>query len=475
MQLQRRRISRFIRLGGLLALFASAVVPSEAQSATPRNGSVTLNSAAGNPGDAEPRYVIHSNGTFATTFDGNLVVGGFEAEPLAGFMLERNGTLYGAPHLTALSEAPTKSDWTSATVSSPWADRMADVVLTADTITITISYFVWSGDGLQINVTTDTPPTDGSATLYLVADTNARGTNQNRIERSPSLKPVAMVAADYPDSDLREVVGIVEYPDNIPLPNSAAVASTDCIWGRLSGCPTSGPADGSGYSENQPDAYDLAIGAEWDMIVDPLPRTIWLVGTAEEETQEEALISQPAQQCLNTTDMAISPERIELAPGGEAVVNLTLRNTDTVPQGYHDVVLSLSDGLSVTAVSDGMRNLGQRAALEQLILQPNETRSMAVTVTAAENLPTAPLHVAELYCGGRVVSRTDGVFVTPAPVSAPVVTLVEAPPAPAAAPAPLPVVLPNTAGEQMPLSVPFIVWPALIAALAVLLMRRRSA
>ena len=78
------------------------------------------------------------------------------------------------------------------------------------------------------------------------------------------------------------------------------------------------------------------------------------------------------------------------------------------------MLLSLSDGLSVgSSSSSDVVNLGRRAALQNVILEPNETRSFDVTVQAAETLPTAPLHITELYCAGRVVERIDGVFLPP--------------------------------------------------------------
>ena len=172
--------------------------------------------------------------------------------------------------------------------------------------------------------------------------------------------------------------------------------------------------------------------------------------TEQEDEQDEAGRVLPA--CRDETDIAVSPQFIDLAPGGQATVTVTMRNTGSVRAGSHDVLLSLSDGLSVVGSSSGVTNLGQRAALQNVILEPNETRSFDVTVQAATTLPTAPLHVTELYCQARVVERIDGVFLTPQPAVAeqPTAAAVEPPAAvEAATPVPLPAVLPNTVGEQV--------------------------
>jgi hypothetical protein len=196
-------------------------------------------------------------------------------------------------------------------------------------------------------------------------------------------------------------------------------------------------------------------------------------GTAPPEEPTPVLPSGP--QCFSDVDMAVSPQFISLAPGGEATVNVAVRNTNNELQGYNDLLVSFSDGLDVVSVSDGGVDLGQRAAWQKFQLEANETREFAVTVRANEQLTAAPLHITELYCGGRVLERIDGVFITPAPAAAPAVVAVEPTPAPAGAPAPLPVVLPNTAGETAAVDPSLAIWPLLILLTAWLLRQRRRA
>jgi hypothetical protein len=474
----RRRSTLFglMMVSGLLAAVLQPARPSAAQSGSPRDGAIILNSSGGGSIDAAPKFTINGDGTFAAQFDGELVTGGTEFSPATGFMFYTGGALYGSPTLTSRSEAPTKVNWASSTVTETVADAAAEQVLSTGSYTLTITYQTLAPAGMTIRVAVTPTPPDTSTRLYFVSNANANGQPLNAFEDYYiEAEEDNILSYDDEDAGMRYLVGFTNYPGGF-YADSLIYGSEPCVFGKLSGCPSSGPAGGAQYNGDQ-EASDLAIGGEWMPYI-AAPELTWVtfaapIPPAEEEPTDEQPVA-PAQQCLNTTDMAISPERIELAPGGEAVVNLTLRNTDTVPQGYHDVVLSLSDGLSVTAVSDGMRNLGRRAALERLVLQPNETRSMAVTVSAADSLPTAPIHVAELYCGGRVVSRIDGVFVPVAAVSAPVVTVVEAP-APTAAPAPLPAVLPNTAGESSNIDPSLAIWPLLILLTAWLLRQRRNA
>jgi hypothetical protein len=158
----------------------------------------------------------------------------------------------------------------------------------------------------------------------------------------------------------------------------------------------------------------------------------------------------PVTACAQLPDMAVSPELINLAPGGSATVEVALRNLcSDAPFNDSDLLVSLSDGLTVVDGSAGMLNLGQRAAWQGLSLAAGETRRWTLTVKAAETLSAAPQHISELYHRGRVANRIDGVFITPAP--APVVAAPAPAPAPAAAPAapaPIPAALPNTAGER---------------------------
>jgi hypothetical protein len=180
-------------------------------------------------------------------------------------------------------------------------------------------------------------------------------------------------------------------------------------------------------------------------------------------------------RCDELPDMAVSPQFINLAPGGTATVEVALRNLcEDAPFTPFDLLVSLSDGLTVLDGSGGMLNLGQRAAWQQLMLKPAETRQFTLVVQAPAQFSAAPLHISELYYSGRVANRIDGVFITPAPAAEPAVVEAAVEPAPVvtAVPAALPTVLPNTAapaGSTLPL---------LLAALgglsgAVLLLRRR--
>jgi DNA-binding beta-propeller fold protein YncE len=169
-------------------------------------------------------------------------------------------------------------------------------------------------------------------------------------------------------------------------------------------------------------------------------------------------VAQPesGRRCDVVPDLAVSPQYITLEAGGTAELQVAVRNIDSRDHGYADLLVSLSDGLTVTGARKDILNLGQRAAWQQLLLSPNETRTFTLTVTAAETLPAAPVHVTEWYCGGRMVNRIDGVFLTAAQTAelTGVPTAAEVPAAAetsAAEPlpviAPLPAQLPNTGGS----------------------------
>jgi hypothetical protein len=162
---------------------------------------------------------------------------------------------------------------------------------------------------------------------------------------------------------------------------------------------------------------------------------------------EESEVGSAPTVCRTTPDMAVSPQFIELAPGGQATVEVALRNLcDDAPTAIGDLLVSFSDGLSVVTVDEKMINLGQRAAVQRLSLSAGETRRWQVTVAASSVLPVAPQHVTELYVGGRVAQRIDGVFIETAAVEAPAAAAVEpVVPAPAV---PIPAALPNTAGGE---------------------------
>lgn len=154
---------------------------------------------------------------------------------------------------------------------------------------------------------------------------------------------------------------------------------------------------------------------------------------------EEPIVPEAPAFCDRTPDMAVSPQFIEMTPGGQATVEVAMRKLCAdVPTVPGDLLISFSDGLSVVSGSEGLLNLGQRAAVQAFALNPGETRRWTVTVAASSPLVTAPQHISEYYVGGRVASRIDGVFITPAPVAAEPVVVT---PAPAT---PMPATLPNT-------------------------------
>jgi hypothetical protein len=457
-----------IRLLGLFALLLSAVgaaVPAHA------NGSVTLNSAGGDPVDsypdvqlASPKFIVHSS-SLAVIFDGGLVTSGTQSAPVTGPLYFANGVLWGAPHLTALSGGTTKADWTSATVSEITGNSEAQQVLVAGSTTLTVTYLYDGGPSIGVEVVIDPVPTSGTHAFYFVSDPNVRGLTKNTLDTTFAPDEFARILGSY-DYDA-ELLYFVGFGSGIGMAATSAIAASKaCVFGKLSGCPSAGPANGAAYGGDVLTAADLAIGQHWDLVNVPgsfgtafgaaaLPAPP-PPGGEDDGGEEEGGAAPVVQQCAQVPDMAISPEKIELAAGGRTTLTVTLRNLCTdAPFNTSDLLLSLSDGLSVVDGSAGMVNLGQRAAWQGLSLAAGETRSWTVTVAAADALSVAPVHVAELYYLGAVAKRIDGVFVG-ATVAAAAVT-VEAAPAPVvvpavpATPAPLPTALPNTAGETTPL------------------------
>jgi hypothetical protein len=135
-------------------------------------------------------------------------------------------------------------------------------------------------------------------------------------------------------------------------------------------------------------------------------------------TREAAVAAASATAaCQTAPDVAVSPQYIRLDPGGSAQIDIAVRNTNPAAYGTADLLLSLSDGLQVAEATDGI-DLGGRAAWQGLTLGVNETSTFSLTVLAADELPTAPIFVAELYCGGRVQSRIDGVMLSSAQYAA---------------------------------------------------------
>jgi hypothetical protein len=188
-----------------------------------------------------------------------------------------------------------------------------------------------------------------------------------------------------------------------------------------------------------------------------------LLFPAEEELPP---VPTAAPTCSTPPTLTAAPEQISPAADGRATIEVNLRNqcSDSVFSGA-DLLVSLSDGLSVQDGSAGLVNLGQRAAWQNLALAAGETRSFQLTIAAAEPLPTAPQYVAEVYHRGAAVTRVDSVPSAALPAAAEPAATVPAEvaaPAEAAAPVALPATLPNTGAVPLPL-----LWlPALAAALA---------
>jgi hypothetical protein len=423
-----------------IGMFALHTTPAHAQ------GAIIWNNTDGTSLQG-PSQIIVDHSTFTMIHNNKNAFGGTTGAPMAGFVYYADGTLYGAPQLTTF--ASTKQDWDLAYVGSPELYQ-AKQVLVAGSMTFTVTMENGGSPvGFSIiSIEMNQIPISGTHGLYLVADTQAGGRAANEyIEELDNAcstyyaggwLSVSCVDAGSTSADGR--------------PTSRIYGEVACVFGAgTSGCGSAGPADGSEYGASDFAAADAAIGYHWDLTNRSTSTIYPLVyvaaGAYPYEPADDAEAAAPVAQCLNSTDVAVSPAEIALAPGGSAVLDVAVRNTDSVAQGYHDLVVSLSDGLRVTSISDGI-NLGQRAALEGFILQPNETRTVQVQVTAAEQLPAAPLHITELYCGGRVVERIDGVFIPTAAAAAVTTASLEATTSAetAAVAVPLPAVLPNTAG-----------------------------
>jgi hypothetical protein len=319
----------------------------------------------------------------------------------------------------------------------------------------------------------DQCPTFSAAHLYLVADMYLDGSDEgpSRVTEYEGARVVAQFN-ETAIGGFREVGTTWD---------SYAAASFPCVYGATADVAlddeylclddnfASGSARGIYYAEPLPDsvdandATDAGVAVHFDLFAN---------GPAAVETQiffaPASLIPSDTAppECELTPDMAVSPQFINLAPGGTATVEIAMRNLcNDAPYRNSDLLVSFSDGLTVTDGSAGMVNLGQRAAWQGFTLAPAETRKWTVTVKAGETLAVAPVHISELYHLGRVASRIDGVFITPAP--APVVETPAAPaPAPVVeAPALLPETLPNTARTDAAVPLLMLVGVALCALL----------
>lgn len=201
---------------------------------------------------------------------------------------------------------------------------------------------------------------------------------------------------------------------------------------------------------------------------------------------EPGAAARPLPQCLSAPDLAVQ-QLTELTTDRPAELLVTVRNQHNQVHGTDDILISLSDGLTVTDATPGTLNLGQRVALQGLTLLPNETRSFTATISAAAGLPATPIFVAEIYCGGRVLLTAEAPLGGPAAAVTPAIgsgsptdlltgaaLSAESAATPSAIPAEgaaaaLPITLPNTGAAALPL-----LWlPALIATLFGVVLRSR--
>ncbi len=351
---------------------------------------------------------------------------------------------------------------------------------------------------IDVEVDIEPPPGfSGPMQLYLTADVIADSNEAGRgyagefdgnqiVAHTNESGVVGFVASGRPfDSYIHGTYNCVfSYASIQECGNDAAdwasSASGPDAWfgpGLIEPYPTPGRLDARSESEST-DTYDSALGVHWDMTSNQTLRTSMLF--ISREAFDAMLNAPPATPepepavCELTPDMAVSPQLIELAPGGTATLEVALRNLCAdLPYQDADLLVSLSDGLTVRDGSTGLVDLGQRAAWQQLTLAPGETRRWTLTVSAADALPTAPLHITELYRSGRVAGRIDGVFVAPADAVEPAVVAPAAVEVPAPAPAPLPAVLPNTDGELATLP-QALGGAVLLTAVAAWLLRRRQ-
>jgi sugar lactone lactonase YvrE len=168
----------------------------------------------------------------------------------------------------------------------------------------------------------------------------------------------------------------------------------------------------------------------------------------------------PVPPCTQPATLNVSPATLTISAGGTQTIDLTLSNgCGSNPSPRSDVVVSLSPGLNVGGVSNNVTNLGNRAAIENVILQQGERRSWQVTIAAPPDYVGNPQFVTELYSNGAVTAVQDSL--APAVTAAPVVEAVAVPAEPSAEPAveavvavqptavPLPAALPDTAGTDV--------------------------
>jgi hypothetical protein len=228
---------------------------------------------------------------------------------------------------------------------------------------------------------------------------------------------------------------------------------------------------------------DAGLGAHWDLrALDTLEVTtqLFIAGADQFEAWKDqpdpndpvptpAPAVTPEPVCDLQPDIAVSPAEITLVPGGRAQIEIAMRNRcpSAVYSGA-DLLMSFSDGLKVVGTD------GQRFSLRNLSLAGGETKRWTVEVIWDELITPNPVHITELYRGGRVTARIDGIFIVP-PGAAGAADAVSqtgvadasagstgAVTAPTAVVAPLPATLPNTSSGS---TEPMVIWVVLAVAL----------
>jgi hypothetical protein len=230
----------------------------------------------------------------------------------------------------------------------------------------------------------------------------------------------------------------------------------------------------SNYVSTAPEV-DIGVGGAWRIGTLPAELDAQLVFASREVYDARPLDAPPepvdpivATICSQPPTLALKPDGSTITPGSRMTIWVEAVNTcRDLPTAPFDMLLSLSDGLSVEQTSVNALNLGQRAALQRVTLGAGETLGWYAVVGAANPLPTAPLAIAELYAGAAVVrtAQTELTVAAAPAVEAPAVpaevpAVVVSEPAPVAA---LPTTLPNTSAA------PVLILPLLGSALLSLL------
>jgi hypothetical protein len=350
-----------------------------------------------------------------------------------------------------------------------WKARQIESVLINDTtftVTTIVSYTPPSPYvGLEATVTAS-PAYTGTMHLYLVADMYLDGSddgpgfadefdgNQIVVQiNQTGVGGIAQTGRRFDSYFEGYYTCLYSEYSLADCGNSAAhwsvdESSPDHWFGPGFGEPFPMPAIVDGRSNGDlPEELDAGVGAHWNITTNRTVKTSLIFLSTDAFNRTE---STPAAYCTQPATLEIKPDPLEIAPGGAATVWVEMTNPcRDLPTAPADALLSFSDGLTVINTSDGVLNLGQRAALQRFSLAAGQTLGWYAIVRATDPFVTAPLAIGEIFAGAAVV-RTDSLnFTTPAPAPAPA-PVVEVPAPAPAAPAPLPAVLPNTSGGALP-------------------------